>query len=239
MRSRALFFASAVVCASTIPAVAISWNTQMNCASDYYAYCSKHVAGSAGCHACMRANRTKLSGACVSALIDDGVLPKSGAAQQKPKLAVSKPKAKPAARTPARLAAKPVVKAKPAADTASKPAAVPAPPVENAVPASIPAAASPVESAGTASPPEAASSAAATASAPQALARAPEPAATPPQQPEVPAATPVQQVETAPGIDQQTFEALKNRAPFFVATPETLLFEETAANAVPQWSVPR
>ncbi|PPC99705.1 MAG: hypothetical protein CTY31_07270 [Hyphomicrobium sp.] len=90
MRSVALVFAFAIVCVSTVPASAISWSVQMNCASDYYAYCSKHVAGSPGCHACMRSNRPKLSSACVSALIDDGVLPKTNRSQTQTTLAVTR-----------------------------------------------------------------------------------------------------------------------------------------------------
>ena len=82
-----------MLCASSVPANAISWSTQFNCASDYYAYCSMHTAGSPECHACMRANRTKLSNSCVSALIDDGVLPKTDAAQKKPRIAEAKAKA--------------------------------------------------------------------------------------------------------------------------------------------------
>lgn len=206
MRSKAFLFASAVLCASNAPAHAISWNVQLNCASDYYAYCAQHTAGSAACHACMRANRTKLSNSCVNALIDDGVLPKADAARQKAKIATAKTKAKPPQRSTVRLAAKPAAKAPSEKVAAVRPT------------------------------PEAASSAAETvpASPPETVSRAPDP--TPSQQPEPPAATP-HQVEAAPGIDHQTFEALKNRAPYFVETPEAEIgrrFDETAANTAPQ-----
>lgn len=90
MRTKLLLSIIAALCAWTAPANAISWSVQLNCSSDYYAYCSKHVAGSAGCHACMRANRPKLSAACVSALIDDGVLAKSEPIQSKAKLAMTR-----------------------------------------------------------------------------------------------------------------------------------------------------
>lgn len=97
VRSGVFLFSTMVLSASNALAEPISWNTQMNCASDYYAYCSKFTAGSAGCHACMRSNRTKLSKACVGALIDDGVLSSADAASQKAKVAVAKPTANPSA----------------------------------------------------------------------------------------------------------------------------------------------
>lgn len=128
MRLWVLLFTSAVVCSTTGPAAALSWSVQMNCASDYYAYCSKHVAGSAGCHACMRANRLKLSSACVSALIDDGIIPKTNITQQKAKFAATKPRpaqsvkavteTKPAAKP---RAAKVAIVQQPAARPAQKP----------------------------------------------------------------------------------------------------------------------
>ncbi|WP_439543356.1 hypothetical protein [Hyphomicrobium sp.] len=214
MRSKALFFASAMLCASNIPATALSWNTQLSCSSDYYAYCSKHIAGSAGCHACMRANRAKLSNSCVSALIDDGVLPKAGATQQKTKVAAAKAK-KAAPRSTARSAAKQVAKA---------------PPEEFAATTPPPEAASSAAPAGPAAPPET-------------VARAPDPPVAPPQDSQPLVTAPQQPVEEPePGIDQGTFEAFKNRAPYFVPTPETMMLEgtETAANAPPQPpSIPR
>ena len=197
MRSKALLFTSAVLCASNVPANAISWGAQMNCASDYYAYCSMHTAGSAECHACMRANRPRLSNSCVSALIDDGVIPKADVAQQKAKIEVATAKAKPAARLTVMPVANPVAKAPSANFAAVRP-----------------------------TPKSASSVAIAVLSAhPESLPREPEPLTTPPQHP----------VEAALAIDQQTFEAFKNRAPYFLATAELeAKFEETAANASPQ-----
>jgi hypothetical protein len=149
----------------------------------------------------MRANRSKLSNSCVSALIDDGVLAKAGAAQQKAKIAVVTAKAKAAPRITAKPVANPVAKA-----SSEKVAAARA----------TPKAPSSVENAELAARPEA-------------LARAPEPLATPPQQPE----------EAVPAIDQQTFEALKNRAPYFLAKEDLAsMFAQIEENASPQPSSP-
>lgn len=204
MRSKAFLFSSMVLCASNAPANAISWNTQMNCASDYYAYCSIHTAGSAGCHACMRANRVKLSNSCVSALIDDGVLTKANTAPRnanvtprKAKIALVVPKAKAPSRAPARSVANP-----PSADAA---VVRPKPKTEPSVAAAAPA------------------------TRPEPLERAPEPPATPPMEP----------VEAAPAIDQQTFEALKNRAPYFVPMEDIASRFARAEENVPSQPSPR
>lgn len=164
MRIWVLLIASTALSASTAPARALSWSVQMNCASDYYAYCSKHVAGSAGCHACMNTNRSKLSSACVSALIDDGIMPKADITQQKTKFAVSKPPAARAVKNAS--AAKPIVKSQATKMAAAKRTVAPSP-----------------------------------------------------QKP----------VGAALAIDQQTFEALKKRAPYFVKEAE-----ETASIVAPQ-----
>ncbi len=174
MRNKALLLASAVLCGSNVPANALSWSTQTNCASDYYAYCSMHTAGSAGCHACMRANRAKLSKSCVSALIDDGVLTKANASPRQTKTTAAPTKAKVASRVPSRREANPVAKV-PSAKAAETALAK--------------------ESADAALPTH-----------PEPLKRAPEPPAPPPQQ----------LVQAAPAIDQETFEALKSRAPYFL-----------------------
>jgi hypothetical protein len=58
-------------------ASAIGWKTQMNCASDYYAYCSNFAVGSTDVRRCMRSNGPRLSKACVEALIADGEISKS------------------------------------------------------------------------------------------------------------------------------------------------------------------
>jgi hypothetical protein len=142
----------------------------------------------------MRANRQKLSSSCVSALIDDGVLPKVGAAQNKAKVAVSTAKAKPVPRS---SAANPVAKTLPAKVAAVRPTPEAAAPVADALPSAQP----------------------------ETPTRAPELPVTPPQQP----------VAAAPAIDQQTFEALKNRAPYFLATMDIAsMFALTEENASPQ-----
>lgn len=175
MRNSALVVVSLGLCASNATANSLSWNTQMSCASDYYAYCSMHKAGSAGCHACMRANRLKLSETCVAALIDDGVLKRSSAAQRKTKSAVAAAKSKAASRVTARREANPVAKT----STATTAAADTPPKADDAM-----AFAHPVP---------------------------------PVRAPETPAPTPPPKVEqAAPAIDQKTFEALKNREPYFL-----------------------
>jgi hypothetical protein len=58
-------------------ASAVGWKTQMNCASDYYAYCSNFAVGSADVRRCMRSNGPRLSKACVDALIADGEISRS------------------------------------------------------------------------------------------------------------------------------------------------------------------
>lgn len=50
--------------------------TQLSCASDYYAYCSKHAVGSPGVRKCMNDNGARLSNACINALISDGEISK-------------------------------------------------------------------------------------------------------------------------------------------------------------------
>lgn len=58
-------------------ASAISLSVQLACASDYYAYCSKHDPDGPGVRACMRANGPKLSTRCVNALVAAGEVPKA------------------------------------------------------------------------------------------------------------------------------------------------------------------
>ena len=53
-------------------ASAVGWKTQMNCASDYYAYCSQYQVGSQEVRQCMRRSGPKLSKACIEALIAEG-----------------------------------------------------------------------------------------------------------------------------------------------------------------------
>jgi hypothetical protein len=46
------------------------------CASDYHRFCSQYSPGSSQTRACMQANGRSLSGSCVNALIDAGVIPR-------------------------------------------------------------------------------------------------------------------------------------------------------------------
>ena len=58
-------------------ASAVSLSVQLACATDYYAYCSKHDPDGPGVRACMRANGMKLSTRCVNALVAAGEVPKA------------------------------------------------------------------------------------------------------------------------------------------------------------------
>lgn len=58
-------------------ASATSLAVQLACASDYYAYCSKHDTSGPGVRACMRANGERLSKRCVNALIAAGEVSKA------------------------------------------------------------------------------------------------------------------------------------------------------------------
>ena len=196
MRIISLLFTFAALWASTASANAYSWSTQMNCASDYYAYCSKHTAGSPGCHACMRANRPKLSNACVSALIDDDILSKTDSAQQKVKLAETK--ARPAQSLKVMPVTNPVAKSPVAKALVDKVVATKAATVKRVQSAPLPVA-----------------------NAEPSARPAPAPQAEPVPRP----------VETALAIDQQTFEAFKSRAPYFLPAIE---FEATASNGSPK-----
>jgi len=62
---------------STNEASALSLGVKMACASDYYSYCSQHAVGSPGVRQCMRANGSKLSKGCISALVAAGEVSKS------------------------------------------------------------------------------------------------------------------------------------------------------------------
>src|SRR5262245_46840577 len=50
---------------------------QLACATDYYAYCSKHDPDGPGVRGCMRANGNKLSQRCVNALVAAGEVSKA------------------------------------------------------------------------------------------------------------------------------------------------------------------
>lgn len=58
-------------------ASAASLSVQLACASDYYAYCSKHDPDGPGVRACMNANGAKLSQRCVNALVGAGEISKA------------------------------------------------------------------------------------------------------------------------------------------------------------------
>ena len=80
-------------------ASAVGWKTQLNCANDYYAYCSKYAVGSADVRRCMRSNGPRLSKACVNALIADGEISRSEVDRIKERTAAAKPKLKDAPKT--------------------------------------------------------------------------------------------------------------------------------------------
>jgi hypothetical protein len=58
-------------------ASAASLSVQLACASDYYAYCSKHDPDGPGVRGCMRANGSKLSQRCINALVSAGEVSKA------------------------------------------------------------------------------------------------------------------------------------------------------------------
>ena len=58
-------------------ASAASLAVQLACASDYYAYCSKHDPDGPATRACMNANGAKLSNRCVNALVSAGEISKA------------------------------------------------------------------------------------------------------------------------------------------------------------------
>jgi len=66
----------------TTQAGAVSARVQFACASDYFAYCSRHDPDGPGVRACMRANGLKLSSACVNALIAAGEVSKAEVARR-------------------------------------------------------------------------------------------------------------------------------------------------------------
>ena len=58
-------------------ASAASLSVQLACATDYYAYCSKHDPDGPGVRTCMNANGAKLSQRCVNALVGAGEISKA------------------------------------------------------------------------------------------------------------------------------------------------------------------
>lgn len=84
---------TAVLCASSAGAHAVGFKTQLNCASDYYSYCSQYSVGTPEVRKCMRANGPRLSKGCINALIEDGEVSKAEVEREKEKLVAAKSKA--------------------------------------------------------------------------------------------------------------------------------------------------
>ena len=75
-RAAALLAFAAVIVPST-QASAVNLSVTMACASDYFAYCSKHDPDGAAVRGCFRANGEKLSKRCVNALVAAGEVSKA------------------------------------------------------------------------------------------------------------------------------------------------------------------
>lgn len=75
--------AVAFLAAPVQSAEAVGFMTQLSCASDYYAYCSKHEVGSPGLRKCMNDNGPRLSNSCINALISDGEITKEEVARRR------------------------------------------------------------------------------------------------------------------------------------------------------------
>lgn len=89
---RRFILASFALSASPVAAHAVGFMTQLNCASDYYAYCSKHPIGSPGVRNCMRANGQRLSNACINALISDGEITRADVEREKARILAARVK---------------------------------------------------------------------------------------------------------------------------------------------------
>ena len=72
-----LFIAFGTIAVHSSQASATSLSVQLACATDYYAYCSKHDPDGPGVRGCMRANGPKLSTRCVNALVAAGEVTKA------------------------------------------------------------------------------------------------------------------------------------------------------------------
>jgi hypothetical protein len=79
-----------ILCVGTSSASAIGFMTQLNCANDYYAYCSEFTVGSKELRVCMRRAGPKLSKACLDALIADGEVSKDEVAKRKDEIVAAK-----------------------------------------------------------------------------------------------------------------------------------------------------
>jgi hypothetical protein len=72
-------------------ASAVGWMTQLNCASDYYAFCSQYQVGSPEVRQCMRRFGPKLSKACIDALVADGEVSRAEVDKRKEEVAAKNP----------------------------------------------------------------------------------------------------------------------------------------------------
>ena len=68
--------AAAIFAATATQASAVSSSVKYACMGDYLSYCSQHAPGGSAVKQCMRANGSKLSRGCVSALIKAGYVSK-------------------------------------------------------------------------------------------------------------------------------------------------------------------
>jgi hypothetical protein len=192
--------------ASSVAAQAVGFRTQMSCAGDYYAYCSQHAPGSPGVRKCMRAAGPKLSKGCINALIADGEVSKAEVEAHKQKLAGAKAKPKAAEPKKADVAAA-AKKAQPDAkkepkktDVAQKDVAQKKPVAADAKGAAAKVSAAPVPK-------------------PKSATRAPAAGTVAVAAPIAPAPPAAPETQTV-SLDQQTFEALKNRGSVFIAEDE-------------------
>lgn len=92
--TRTLAFATTAFMLSASSASAVGFMTQMNCASDYYAYCSQFQVGSKELRVCMRRAGPKLSKSCLNALIADGEVSKAEVEKTKQEILAAKTPAK-------------------------------------------------------------------------------------------------------------------------------------------------
>lgn len=88
-----IVLSTAVLCASSAGAHAVGFKTQLNCAGDYYSYCSQYSVGTPELRKCMRVNGPRLSKGCINALIEDGEVSKAEVEREKEKLVAAKAKA--------------------------------------------------------------------------------------------------------------------------------------------------
>lgn len=70
--SMKLLALAAALSLTATTAQAASASVESACASDYFAYCSKHNPDSSATRSCMRSNASRLSARCVKALVADG-----------------------------------------------------------------------------------------------------------------------------------------------------------------------